>query len=144
MMLAELHLNFVEFLVGFRTWLDSRFKAVFEQRGNRSEQFTGARSPLFGPFFINHGARNSNIYGPHAGVSTRRFQAIDVEAAVKVGQRRGCPTPIGFGHESVRSLRLIADRVRRRFLVVEHRAEIAHNESTATRFAFVKMLGLAQ
>jgi hypothetical protein len=31
-----------------------------------------------------------------------------------------------------------------RFFVVEHRAEIAHIEPTAARFAFVKVFGLAQ
>jgi len=34
--------------------------------------------------------------------------------------------------------------MRQRFLVVEHRAEIAHIKPTVARFAFVKMLGLAQ
>jgi hypothetical protein len=34
--------------------------------------------------------------------------------------------------------------MRQRFLVVEHRAEIAHIEPTPARFAFVKMFGLAQ
>jgi hypothetical protein len=37
-------------------------------------------------------------------------------------------------------LRLIAGRMRHRFLVVEHRAEIAHIKPTAARFAFPKML----
>jgi hypothetical protein len=41
-------------------------------------------------------------------------------------------------------LDLILRRVRQRFLVVEHRAEIAHIKPTAAGFAFPKMLGLAQ
>jgi hypothetical protein len=41
-------------------------------------------------------------------------------------------------------LHLIAGRMRQRFLVVEHRAEITHIEPTAARFAFPKMLGLGQ
>ena len=41
-------------------------------------------------------------------------------------------------------LRPIAGRMRQRFLVVEHRAQIAHIKPAAARFAFVIMLGLAQ
>jgi hypothetical protein len=58
---AELHQNVVKFLVDFRKWFDSRFKAVFEHRGNRSAQFTGARSPLLRPFFINHGVKLQDL-----------------------------------------------------------------------------------
>jgi hypothetical protein len=40
-------------------------------------------------------------------------------------------------------LHLIAGRMRQRFLMVEHCAEIAHIEPAAARFAFPKMFGLA-
>jgi hypothetical protein len=44
--------------------------------------------------------------------------------------------------ERIALLRLIARRMRQRFLVIENRSEIAHIEPTAAGFAFVKMLSL--
>ena len=59
--------------------------------------------------------------------------------ARRIGSGLGKPGPDFF-----ELLHLIAGRMRQPFLVVEHRAEIAHIKPTAASFAFVKMLGLAQ
>jgi hypothetical protein len=68
-----------------------------------------------------------------------RWQHGRMYVARRMGSGLGKPGPDFF-----EPLNLIAGRMRQRFLVVEHRAEIAHIEPTAARLAFVKMIGLAQ
>jgi hypothetical protein len=68
-----------------------------------------------------------------------RWQRGRMYAARRIGIGLGKPGPVFF-----ELLNLIAGRVRQRFLMIEHRTEIAHIKPAAAGFAFVKMLGLAQ
>ena len=78
--------------------------------------------------------------GAGRGNIKRRWQRGRMYAARRIGSGLGKFRGLIF----FELLHLITGRMRQRFLVIEHRAEITHIKPAAARFAFPKMLSLGQ